>query len=139
MFKNEISLTQSYVLSKQEKKELAKVLSKSYDVKHIDYIIKNFQNLSFHKMSGSKKRILFYDNNPIFFEFDMDVFYPTVYLLNMLPNLMQERKCYIYDETDGFLAKGADLMLKGIINRLDLKKNGKFKLNDIFCVETLSG
>jgi len=139
MFKNEIALTQSYVLSKQERKELGKVLLKSYDSKHIDYIVKNFQNLSFHKISGSKKRILFSDNNPIFFEFDMDIFYPTVYLLNMLPNIMQERKCYIYDETDSYLAKGADLMLKGIINRADIKKNGKFNLNDIFCVETLSG
>lgn len=139
MFKNEIAITQSYVLSKKEKKDLAKILTKSYDAKHIDYIIKNFQNLSFHKQSGSKKRILFYDNNPIFFEFDLDVFYPSVYLLNMLPNLMQEKKCFIYDETDSYLANGADLMLKGILNRADIKKNVKFKLNDLFCVETKSG
>lgn len=139
MFKNEIIITQSYVLSKKEKKEIAKLLSKTYDPKHVDYIFKNFQNLSFHKISGNKKRLIFCDNNPIFFEFNMDVFYPTIYLLNMLPNFMQEKKCYIYDETDGYLANGADLMLKGIINREEIKKNVKFKLNDIFCVETLSG
>lgn len=139
MFKNEIIITQSYVLSKQEKKEIAKILTKSYDAKHVDYVFKNFQNLSFHKNSANKKRILFSDNTPIFFEFDLDVFYPTVYLLNMLPNFMQEKKCYIYDQTDSFLSNGADLMLKGIINRDEIKKNTKFRLNDIFCVETLSG
>jgi len=139
MFKNEINITQSYVLSKKEKKETAKILTKLYDINHVDYIFKNFQNLSFHKISGNKKRILFYDSNPIFFEYNMDIFYPTVYLLNMLPNLMGDRKCSIYDETDEYLANGADLMLKGIINREDIKKNVKFKLNDIFCVETLSG
>lgn len=139
MFKNEISLTQSYIISKQEKKEIAKLLKKTYNGKHVDFIFKNFQNLSFHKISGNKKKILFYDNNPIFFEYDHDVFYPTVYLLNMLPNFMTQKKCYIYDETDTYLANGADLMLKGIINREEIKKNLKFRLNDIFCVEKLSG
>ena len=139
MFKNEIIITQSYILSKQEKKEVCKLLTKSYDAKHVDYILKNFQNLSFHKISGSKKRLLLNDNLPIFFEYDNDVFYPTIYLLNLLPNFMKEKKCYIYDETDSFLANGADLMLKGVLNREEIKKNLKFRLNDIFCVETRSG
>jgi predicted ribosome-associated RNA-binding protein Tma20 len=139
MFKNEISLSQSYVLSKKEKKEISKLLLKKYDEKHIDHIMKNYQNWTIHKITGGKKRIIFCDGNPLFFEYDIDLFYPTIYVLNAFPYLLKDKICYIYDETNSFLNKGADLMLNGIINKDEIKDKIRFKLNDAFSVQTVSG
>ena len=101
--------------------------------------MKNFQNWTLHKISGGKKRIIFCDGNPLFYEYDIDLFYPTIYILNSFPNLLGNRICLIYDETNSFLNKGADLMLNGIINREEIKKSIRFKLNDVFIVQTVSG
>jgi predicted ribosome-associated RNA-binding protein Tma20/translation initiation factor 1 (eIF-1/SUI1) len=136
MFKNEINTTQSYILSKKEKKDLCKKWTITYNSQCVEYILKEFNELNIFKTS-LKRRIITYENNPIFFEYDNDLYYPTVYLLNYFPNFVK-RKCIIYDETDGYLDNGADLMLKGILNRLDIKKES-FKLNDLFVVQTVSG
>lgn len=138
--KNEITLTQSYILSKKEKKDFIKLLRPCYDHEIVEYIFNNFEKISISKISleNSKKRIMLYENNPIFFEFSNDVFYPTVYLLNIFPDMMN-RKAIIYEETDTYLANGADLMLKGVLNREEIKSNGMFKLGDIFYVQTITG
>lgn len=139
MFKNDFTTSQSYILSKKEKKDLFKKHHLRYDSKILDYINKNFETIYMYKTNLNKKRVLTYENNPIFFEYDNDLFYPTVYLLNMFPNLIANKKAIIYEETDSFLDNGADLMLKGVLNREDIKKNISFKLNDLFVVQTTSG
>ena len=56
----------------------------------------------------------------------------------MFPQLIRY-KAIIFDETDSYLDNGADLMLKGVVNREIIKKEINFRLNDIFIVETTSG
>jgi hypothetical protein len=56
----------------------------------------------------------------------------------MFPDLIKNIS-FIYDETDSFLENGADLMLKGVLNKEDIKKNRNFKLNELFSVATVSG
>jgi predicted ribosome-associated RNA-binding protein Tma20/translation initiation factor 1 (eIF-1/SUI1) len=141
MFKHELTSTQSYVLSKKEKKDLLKKLGINFNSQNVQYMQNNFNGtMTSYKVSinNSKKRIIFYENNPIFFEYDNDVFYPTVYLLNQFPELIK-KITIIYDETDSYLDNGADLMLKGVLNREEIKKNLQFKLNDLFAVITTSG
>lgn len=138
--KNELTLTQSYILSKKEKKDFTKLLKPLYDYEAVEYIFNSFEKIQISKISleNSKKRIMSYEGNPIFFEYSNDTFYPTVYLLNMFPDLMN-KKAFIYEETDSYLANGADLMLKGVLNRDEIKKKGMFKLGDPFYVQTLTG
>jgi predicted ribosome-associated RNA-binding protein Tma20/translation initiation factor 1 (eIF-1/SUI1) len=136
MFKNEITTTQSNILSKKDKKDLCKKWTLLYDNKCLNYILKEFNELTIYK-TNLKRKIISYEGNPIFFEYDNDLYYPSVYLLNYFPNFVK-RKCIIYDETDSFLDNGADLMLKGILNRYEFKKLS-FKLNDVFAVQTITG
>jgi predicted ribosome-associated RNA-binding protein Tma20/translation initiation factor 1 (eIF-1/SUI1) len=141
MFKHELTSTQSYVLSKKEKKDLLKKLGINYNTQCVQFMQNNFNGtMTSFKVSinNSKKRIIFYENNPIFFEYDNDVFYPSVYLLNQFPELIK-KIAIIYEETDSYLDNGADLMLKGVLNREDIKKNCQFKLNDLFAVITSAG
>lgn len=138
MFKNEFKVTQSYIVSKKEKKDIAKKLTLFYSKNVMDYIVANFDEITLHKTTLNKKRILTYQNNPIFFEYDNDTYYPTVYLLNMFPDMLV-KKAIIYEETDTYLDNGADLMLKGVLNRAELKKEVSFRLNDLFSVQTVSG
>ena len=49
MFKNEISTTQSYVLSKKEKKDLSKRLNQLYNVENIAHIMNKFPELYIFK------------------------------------------------------------------------------------------
>jgi predicted ribosome-associated RNA-binding protein Tma20 len=141
MFKHELTSSQSNLLSKKEKKDLLKKLGIFYNTECVQYMQNNFNGTmtSFKIAIGnSKKRIIFYEGNPVFFEYDNDTFYPTVYLLNQFPELIK-KIAVIYDETDKYLDNGADLMLKGVINREDIKKNVPFKLNELFAVITMSG
>lgn len=146
MFKNEINFTQSHPLSKKEKKEIFKSLSLKYDDEYIKYIISNFNELSIQKgnIQNKKRNVIFNGNNPILFEIDKEKYIPTVYLLeyfnlglgiNIIKNV-----CIIYDATTEYILNGADLMLKGILNR-NLIKNSEsnFSLDEIFYVQTISG
>ena len=140
MFKNELAISQIYTLSKKERKDLLKKLGINYNKEIVEYIGNNFNNMTILKtpIGNSKRRIVIHENNPILFEYDNDVFYPTVYLLNMFPQILN-RFALIYEETDSYLDNGADLMLKGVLNREDIKKNVSFKLNDLFVVITTTG
>ncbi len=146
MFKNEINFTQSHPLSKKEKKEIFKSLSSNYDDEYIKYIISNFNELSIQKGSiqNKKRNVIFNGNNPILFEIDKEKYIPTVYLLeyfnlglgiNLIKNV-----CIIYDETALYILNGADLMLKGILNRQLIKNSeNNFSFDEIFYVQTVSG
>ncbi len=146
MFKNEINFTQSHPLSKKEKKEIFKTLSLKYEDEYIKYMISNFNELSIQKgnIQNKKRNVLFNGNNPILFEIDKDKYIPTVYLLqyfnlglgiNLIKNV-----CIIYDATVEYILNGADLMLKGVINRNQIKNSERnFGLEDIFYVQTQSG
>ena len=146
MFKNEINFSQSHPLSKKEKKEIFKTLSLKYEDEYIKYMISNFNELSIQKgnIQNKKRNVLFNGNNPILFEIDKDKYIPTVYLLqyfnlglgiNLIKNV-----CIIYDATVEYILNGADLMLKGVINRNQIKNSERnFGLEDIFYVQTQSG
>ena len=146
MFKNEISFTQSHPLSKKEKKEIFKSLKNIFNEEYLNNMTTNFKDMSIHKgnIQNKKRNVIFEGNNPILFEYDRDVYYPSVYLLQMFnAGLCQNiiKNCaLIYDATVEYIENGADLMLKGVINRNDLKNNDTiFKLNDLFYVQTESG
>ena len=146
MFKNEINFTQSHPLSKKEKKEIFKSLSSNYDDEYIKYIISNFNELSIQKgnIQNKKRNVIFNGNNPILFEIDKEKYIPTVYLLeyfnlglgiNLIKNV-----CIIYDETVSYILNGADLMLKGVLNRQLIKNSeNNFSFDEIFYVQTVSG
>ncbi len=138
--KNEIIPTQLYILSKKDKKDFMKLFKSQYNQEIVEFIFNTFDKIQISKISleNSKKRIMCYENNPIFFEYTNDLFYPTVYLLNMFPDIMT-KKAIIYEETDSYLANGADLMLKGVLNREEIKNKGSFKLGDAFYVQTITG
>ena len=146
MFKNDISFTQSHPLSKKEKKEIFKTLKSLFNEEYLNYMLNNFKDMSIHKgnIQNKKRNVIFEGNNPILFEYDKEVYYPTVYLLQMFNaglclNII--KNCaLIYDATVEYIVNGADLMLKGVINRKDIKDNEKpFKLSDLFYVQTETG
>ena len=146
MFKNDISFTQSHPLSKKEKKEIFKTLKTLFNEEYLNYMLNNFKDMSIHKgnIQNKKRNVIFEGNNPILFEYDKELYYPTVYLLQMFNaglcfNII--RNCaLIYDATVEYIVNGADLMLKGVLNRKDIKNNEKpFKLSDLFYVQTETG
>ena len=146
MFKNDISITQSHPLSKKEKKEIFKTLKTLFNEEYLNYMLNNFKDMSIHKgnIQNKKRNVIFEGNNPILFEYDKELYYPTVYLLQMFNaglcfNII--RNCaLIYDATVEYIVNGADLMLKGVLNRKDIKNNEKpFKLSDLFYVQTETG
>ena len=146
MFKNDISFTQSHPLSKKEKKEIFKTLKNLFNEEYLNYMLNNFKDMSIHKgnIQNKKRNVIFEGNNPILFEYDKELYYPTVYLLQMFNaglclNII--KNCaLIYDATVEYIVNGADLMLKGVINRKNIKENEKpFKLSDLFYVQTETG
>lgn len=146
MFKNDISFTQSHPLSKKEKKEIFKTLKTLFNEEYLNYMLNNFKDMYIHKgnIQNKKRNVIFEGNNPILFEYDKELYYPTVYLLQMFNaglcfNII--RNCaLIYDATVEYIVNGADLMLKGVLNRKDIKNNEKpFKLSDLFYVQTETG
>jgi len=146
MFKNDISFTQSHPLSKKEKKEIFKSLKGLFNEEYLNYMTTNFKDMSIHKgnIQNKKRNVIFEGGNPILFEYDKEVYYPTVYLLQMFNAALCQniiKNCaVIYDATVEFIINGADLMLKGVINRNNLKNNDiMFKLNDLFYVQTETG
>ena len=143
MFKNSLIFTQSHILSKKEKKEILSSLSNNiiYDKRIINYISNNFKEITIKKanISNKKRNIIFYENNPIFFEYEKEIYYPTLFILqyfnmNIGKNLIKNF-CLIYTDTTKFIINGADLMLKGIINRnlfmFKLKKEKLLQLEHV--------
>ena len=146
MFKNDISFTQSHPLSKKEKKEIFKSLKSLFNEEYLNFMTTNFKDMSIHKgnIQNKKRNVIFEGNNPVLFEYDKELYYPTVYLLQMFNaglclNLIQNC-ALIYDATVEYIVNGADLMLKGVLNRNEIKNNEiMFKLNDLFYVQTITG
>ena len=146
MFKNEIIFTQSHPLSKKEKKEIFKSLKNIFKEEYINIMISSFKDLSIHKgnIQNKKRTVIFEGSNPILFEYDKELYFPTIYLLqlfnagigeNIIPNC-----AIIYDATVEFIINGADLMLNGVINREKIKNSDKnFKLGDLFYMQTNTG
>ena len=146
MFKNDISFTQSHPLSKKEKKEIFKSLKNLFNEDYLNYMLTNFKDMSIHKgnIQNKKRNVIFEGSNPVLFEYDKEIYYPTIYLLQMFNAGLCEniiKNCaLIYDATVEYIVNGADLMLKGVINRNQIKNNEIiFKLNDLFYVQTVSG
>ena len=146
MFKNDISFSQSHPLSKKEKKEIFKSFKNLLNEEYINFMTTNFKDMSIHKgnIQNKKRNVIFEGNNPILFEYDKELYYPSVYLLQMFNAGLCEniiKNCaLIYDATVEYLVNGADLMLKGVINRYEIKNNEKmFKLSDLFYVQTETG
>ena len=146
MFKNDISLNQSHPLSKKEKKEIFKSLKNIFKEEYLNIMLSSFKDMSIHKgnIQNKKRNVIFEGSNPILFEYDKELYYPSIYLLqlfnagigeNIIPNY-----ALIYDATVEYIENGADLMLNGVINRNDIKKSEKsFKLGDLFYVQTNTG
>ena len=146
MFKSEISFTNSHQLSKKERKDICNNLLIKYDKDYVEYINLNFKNMSIQKgnIQNHKRNVVLYENNPILFEYDIKYYIPTVYLLqyfNFGPgNNLFKNVCRIYDETVSYLLNGADLMLKGVLNREKIKKSEKnFTLGELYYIQTVSG
>ena len=146
MFKNEINFTQSHPLSKKEKKEIFKSLKNIFKEEYLNIMSNYFKDLTIHKgnIQNKKRNVIFEGSNPILFEYDKEVYYPTVYLLQLFnagigENII-ENFALIYDATVEYIINGADLMLKGVINRENIKNNDKlFKLGDLFYIQTVTG
>jgi len=146
MFKNEINFTQSHPLSKKEKKEIFKSLKNIFKEDYLNIMSNSFKDLTIHKgnIQNKKRNVIFEGSNPILFEYDKEVYYPTVYLLQLFnagigENII-ENFALIYDATVEYIINGADLMLKGVINRENIKNNDKlFKLGDLFYIQTVTG
>ena len=146
MFKNDISFSQSHPLSKKEKKEIFKSLKTLFNEEYLNIMNTNFKDMSIHKgnIQNKKRNVIFEGSNPILFEYDKEIYYPTVYLLQMFNACLCQniiKNCaVIYDATVEYIVNGADLMLKGVLNRNDIKNNDiMFKLSDLFYVQTTSG
>ena len=146
MFKNDISLNQSHPLSKKEKKEIFKSLKNIFKEEYLNIMLSSFKDMSIHKgnIQNKKRNVIFEGSNPILFEYDKELYYPSIYLLqlfnagigeNIIPNY-----ALIYDATIEYIENGADLMLNGVINRNEIKNSEKtFKLGDLFYVQTNTG
>ena len=146
MFKNEITLNQSHPLSKKEKKEIFKSLKNLFKEEYITIMNTSFKDLSIHKgnIQNKKRNVIFEGSNPILFEYDKEVYFPSVYLLQLFNAGIGEnliKNCaVIYDATVEFIVNGADLMLNGVINREYIKNSDiNFKLGDLFYVQTNTG
>ena len=146
MFKNDISLNQSHPLSKKEKKDIFKSLKNIFKEEYLNIMLSSFKDMSIHKgnIQNKKRNVIFEGSNPILFEYDKELYYPSIYLLqlfnagigeNIIPNY-----ALIYDATVEYIENGADLMLNGVINRNEIKNSEKtFKLGDLFYVQTNTG
>ena len=146
MFKNDISLNQSHPLSKKEKKEIFKSLKNIYKEEYLNIMLSSFKDMSIHKgnIQNKKRNVIFEGSNPILFEYDKELYYPSIYLLQLFnagigENIIQNC-ALIYDATVEYIVNGADLMLNGVINRSDIKNSERtFKLGDLFYVQTNTG
>ena len=146
MFKNDISFTQSHPLSKKEKKEIFKSLKNLFKEEYLNIMNTSFKDMSIHKgtIKNKKRNVIFEGANPILFEYDKEIYYPSIYLLELFnagigDNIIQNC-ALIYDATVDYIINGADLMLNGVINRNDIKNSEKnFKLGDLFYVQTNTG
>ena len=146
MFKNDISLNQSHPLSKKEKKEIFKSLKNIFKEEYLNIMLSSFKDMSIHKgnIQNKKRNVIFEGSNPILFEYDKELYYPSIYLLQLFnagigENIIQNC-ALIYDATVEYIVNGADLMLNGVINRNDIKNSEKtFKLGDLFYVQTNTG
>lgn len=139
MFKKQFQTSSTNVLSKADRKEFYNKKIKNSFLNNTELIEQYLFEYKWYvvKLSGIKKYfIMTCINNekiPLFFEYDKDVFYPTVYTLNLIPDLIKDRICLIYPETNLYLENGADLMIKGILN-FDIIKSLKFNLGNLFKV-----
>ena len=146
MFKNDISLNQSHPLSKKEKKEIFKSLKNIFKEEYLNIMLSSFKDMSIHKgnIQNKKRNVIFEGSNPILFEYDKELYYPSIYLLQLFnagigENIIQNC-ALIYDATVEYIVNGADLMLNGVINRSDIKNSERtFKLGDLFYVQTNTG
>ena len=146
MFKNDISLNQSHPLSKKEKKEIFKSLKNIFKEESLNIMLSSFKDMSIHKgnIQNKKRNVIFEGSNPILFEYDKELYYPSIYLLQLFnagigENIIQNC-ALIYDATVEYIVNGADLMLNGVINRSDIKNSERtFKLGDLFYVQTNTG
>ena len=146
MFKNDISLNQSHPLSKKEKKEIFKSLKNIFKEEYLNIMLSSFKDMSIHKgnIQNKKRNVIFEGSNPILFEYDKELYYPSIYLLQLFnagigENIIQNC-ALIYDATVEYIVDGADLMLNGVINRNNIKNSEKtFKLGDLFYVQTNTG
>ena len=146
MFKNDISLNQSHPLSKKEKKEIFKSLNNIFKEEYLNIMLSSFKDMSIHKgnIQNKKRNVIFEGSNPILFEYDKELYYPSIYLLQLFnagigENIIQNC-ALIYDATVEYIVNGADLMLNGVINRSDIKNSERtFKLGDLFYVQTNTG
>ena len=146
MFKNDISLNQSHPLSKKEKKEIFKSLKNIFKEEYLNIMLSSFKDMSIHKgnIQNKKRNVIFEGSNPILFEYDKELYYPSIYLLQLFnagigENIIQNF-ALIYDATVEYIVNGADLMLNGVINRSDIKNSERtFKLGDLFYVQTNTG
>ena len=146
MFKNDISLNQSHPLSKKEKKEIFKSLKNIFKEEYLNIMLSSFKDMSIHKgnIQNKKRNVIFEGSNPILFEYDKELYYPSIYLLQLFnagigENIIQNY-ALIYDATVEYIVNGADLMLNGVINRSDIKNSERtFKLGDLFYVQTNTG
>ena len=147
MFKNKIILSHSHPLSKKEKKDIVKQLKSSYKYAENDlnYILTSFNEMKIQKASVQNKKIniIFEGQYPIFFEYDKNMYLPTVYALEMFnrpPSTLLKNIVLIHDQTSEFLLNGADLMLKGVLNLSELKNSvSNFPMGEPFFIETTSG
>ena len=80
--------------------------------------------------------MLFYNIKALNFTSKSD---KKVYIIKIGKNIIKN-VCIIYDETVSYILNGADLMLKGVLNRAEIKNSDKnFSLNEMFYVQTVSG
>lgn len=144
MFKNKIVFTQSYPLSKKERKEICATLRWKFDKDIIEYISTNLKTMTIQKgnIMNYKRNVIFNESNPILFEYDTNIYYPTVYLLQMcnfgIGRNIITKVALIHEATVEYIVNGADLMIKGVINRTAIQQS-RFNINDLFYVQTDTG
>ena len=109
MFKNDISFTQSHPLSKKEKKEIFKSLKNLFKEEYLNIMNTSFKDMSIHKgtIKNKKRNVIFEGANPILFEYDKDIYFPSIYLLELFnagigDNIIQNC-ALIYDATVDYI------------------------------------
>jgi predicted ribosome-associated RNA-binding protein Tma20/translation initiation factor 1 (eIF-1/SUI1) len=123
--------SRSSILKTSERKKLKEALLRLYPAltaESLDALIPSKgDSVTSCKVQASYTIIYSVDNEPLFFDADSrNTLYPTVYALWKLPPFMDS--LYIHPATFQYLARGADLMARGVLlpsTGIDFLKNSR--------------
>lgn len=136
MFKKPYKVSTETILSSKDRKRTLQNFASQFDSTASQQLAEWASEVHVQKIEKSKVLVYKSGQNPIFVDLDSaHSFYPTVYALNRFPALAKH-VLWVWSETAKFIANGANLMWKGVLN---IEELGEFQAGDLGVVRTIEG